>query len=97
MSRPTTPLRRVSTGSLSASYKALNPNAASNQTPLSFLQDALVDLSDETSVLQSNLEAIGGIGEALGTFNEAFAMYLYGLKMNAFCVEWPEVSGTMAG
>lgn len=52
----------------------------------------MADLADETSVLQSNLEQVETIHEALGTFNESFAMYLYGLKMNAFCVEWPEVS-----
>ncbi|WFD24621.1 DASH complex subunit dam1 [Malassezia equina] len=30
------------------------------------------------------------IQQSLSTFNESFAAFLYGIKMNAFCVEWPE-------
>ncbi|KAK0524404.1 DASH complex subunit dam1 [Tilletia horrida] len=59
-------------------------------SPLAFLTAAMGDLSHETSILQSNLEAVNSIHEALGVFDENFSMYLYGLKMNAFCVEWPE-------
>ncbi|PWN44696.1 hypothetical protein IE81DRAFT_336552 [Ceraceosorus guamensis] len=89
--RPTTPLRRVSRGSISASAslrRSQGPGA--DDTPLAFLDSAMSDLADETAVLQSNLEAVSGIHEALRTFDENFAMFLYGLKMNAFCVEWPE-------
>lgn len=50
------------------------------------------DLSYETSTLHSNLECIEEIDQALLTFDESFSMFLYGLRMNAFCVEWPEVS-----
>ncbi|PWN53490.1 hypothetical protein IE53DRAFT_384014 [Violaceomyces palustris] len=85
--RPTTPLRRVSRGSLSA---LSHSRGAGSSTHLSFLEGAMGDLADETSVLQSNLEQLDSIHGALATFNESFAMYLYGLKMNAFCVEWPE-------
>lgn len=42
--------------------------------------------------MQANLEAVHEIQGALQTFDESFSMFLYGLKMNAFCVEWPEVS-----
>lgn len=90
MATRTTPLRRISRGSLTASIRS--GAMLGGDTPLSCMQDALSDLCDETAVLQSNLEAVGGIQESLGTFNENFATFLYGLKMNAFCVEWPEVS-----
>ncbi|KAE8210383.1 hypothetical protein CF327_g5741 [Tilletia walkeri] len=60
------------------------------ESPLAFMTAAMADLSHETSILQSNLEAVNSIHEALGVFDENFSMYLYGLKMNAFCVEWPE-------
>jgi len=86
-SRPTTPLRRISRGSLSALS-----GVSSNQTPLSFLDGAIADLADDAAVLHSNLEQINSIHQALGTFNESFSMLMYGLKMNAFCVEWPDVS-----
>lgn len=49
------------------------------------------DLAYETATLQSNFEALDEIQGALHTFDESFSMFLYGLKMNAFCVEWPEV------
>lgn len=31
--------------------------------------------------------------ESLSRFSESFASFLYGLNMNAFCVDFPEVSG----
>lgn len=81
-----TPIRRISRGSLTA-----GSGRAHEPTPLSFLQnEALPILSEETNALQDNLEQMGEIEHALTTFNENFAMFLYGLKMNAFCVEWPE-------
>ena len=88
-SRPTTPIRRVSRGSIA---RASISNASSSSTPLSFLTQAMSDLSYETSTLHSNLECIEEINQALLTFDESFSMFLYGLRMNAFCVEWPEVS-----
>ena len=97
-SRPTTPLRRVSRGSISSlrlsrSGAGSAPTARSaGATPLAFLDAALADLGDETAVLQANLEAVSGIAAALRTFDESFSMFLYGLRMNAFCTEWAEVS-----
>ncbi|PWO00287.1 hypothetical protein FA09DRAFT_358389 [Tilletiopsis washingtonensis] len=95
-SRPTTPLRRVSRGSISSlrlsrSGAGSAPTARSaGATPLAFLDAALADLGDETAVLQANLEAVSGIAAALRTFDESFSMFLYGLRMNAFCTEWAE-------
>lgn len=68
---------------------SLRPRPA--DTPLTFLQDeALPMLAEETTALQDNLAQIAEIQQALSTFNENFAAFLYGIKMNAFCVEWPE-------
>ena len=50
----------------------------------------MTDLSEEVGVLQLNLENVEAVHESLHSFNENFAMYIYGLKMNAYCVEWPE-------
>ncbi|WFD00312.1 DASH complex subunit dam1 [Malassezia yamatoensis] len=87
-SRPTsTPIRRISSGSLATSSRLQNQAS----TPLSFLQrEALPMLDEETSTLQQNLAQIHEIHTALHTFDESFATFLYGIKMNAFCVEWPE-------
>jgi DASH complex subunit DAM1 len=85
------PLRRPSTGSLSALARSTDRNTAS-PSGLDFLQPALSELSDEASTLASHISNLTALHNALGTFNESFAGYLYALKMNAFCVEWTQVS-----
>lgn len=86
-SRSTTPLRRVSRGSISA----LSQSRGASATPLSFLEGALGNLADETSILSANLEELTSIHDSLNTFNEGFGMFLYGLKVAAYCIEWSEV------
>lgn len=51
-----------------------------------------MELTDEAAMLASNVQNMSRLHDALGIFNESFAGYLYALRMNAFCVEWPEVS-----
>lgn len=87
----THPLRRISSGSLSSLARSQDrlPGSSSG---LDFLQPALVDLTDEASTLATNIENMNRLHDALGVFNESFAGYLYALKMNAFCVEWSDVS-----
>ncbi|KAJ1020693.1 hypothetical protein NDA16_004085 [Ustilago loliicola] len=87
---PTTPLRRISRGSLNALSHSTSKQLSAGGTPLSFLQGAMTDLAEEVGVLQLNLENVEAVHESLHSFNENFAMYIYGLKMNAYCVEWPE-------
>ncbi|WVQ79266.1 hypothetical protein IAT38_001362 [Cryptococcus sp. DSM 104549] len=83
------PLRRISTGSLTSLARSTDRPAAS-PSGLDFLQPAMTDLADEAATLAANISQMTQLHDALGTFNEAFAGYLYALKMNAFCVEWPE-------
>ncbi|KAJ1025689.1 hypothetical protein NDA18_004027 [Ustilago nuda] len=87
---PTTPLRRISRGSLTALSHSASKQLNAGGTPLSFLQGAMTDLAEEVGVLKLNLENVEAVHESLHSFNENFAMYIYGLKMNAYCVEWPE-------
>ncbi|KAL7424951.1 DASH complex subunit dam1 [Cryptotrichosporon argae] len=86
---PPHPLRRVSTGSLSSLARSQD-RAHASPSGLDFLQPALTDLVDEAATLGANVANLTALHHALGTFNESFASYLYALKMNAFCVEWPE-------
>ncbi|WWC92953.1 uncharacterized protein L201_007916 [Kwoniella dendrophila CBS 6074] len=86
---PPHPLRRISTGSLSSLARSTDRNTSS-ASGLDHLTGAMVDLSDEVATLSSNIQQMTALHDALGTFNEAFAGYLYALKMNAFCVEWPQ-------
>lgn len=95
MAAPHHPLRRISTGSLSSLARSTDKNTSS-PSGLEFLQPAMTDLADEAATLAANTSQMTTLHDALGTFNEAFAAYLYALKMNAFCVEWPEAPNELS-
>ncbi|OCF46034.1 DASH complex subunit DAM1 [Kwoniella heveanensis CBS 569] len=94
MTRPH-PLRRISTGSLSSLARSTD-RAHTSPSGLDHLSSALMDLSDEAATLSANVQQMTALHDALGTFNEAFAGYLYALKMNAFCVEWPQAPNELS-
>ncbi|KAL1408223.1 DASH complex subunit dam1 [Vanrija albida] len=83
------PLRRISTGSLSGLARSQN-DATESPSGLDFLAPALADVADEAATLATNIQRMNMLHDALGTFNEGFSAYLYALKINAFCIEWPE-------
>jgi len=82
---PTTPLRRVSRGSFS---KDRGPN---DPFPLDSLEPAFAELSDALTDLNANFEQLQEMHNSLARFSESFASFLYGLNMNAFCNEFPQV------
>lgn len=41
--------------------------------------------------LEANFMHLQLMHESLSRFSESFASFLYGLNMNAFCVDFPEV------
>ncbi|KAI0372382.1 hypothetical protein BV20DRAFT_963957 [Pilatotrama ljubarskyi] len=85
---PQTPLRRLSQGSLfRLSRSSAYPNAPHG---LGFLEPALAELIDEAEALQTNVEGLRSLGDALGTFNESFASWLYVMNMNALTTDWPQ-------
>lgn len=88
-SRPTTPLRPSSRTSLrdSQGYSAAG---ASSSFPLESLEPAFAELSDSMADLEANFMHLQLMHESLSRFNESFASFLYGLNMNAFCVDFPE-------
>jgi DASH complex subunit DAM1 len=83
---PTTPLRRVSRGSFS---KDRQPN---DPFPLDSLEPAFAELSDAMTDLNANFEQLQDMHSSLARFSESFASFLYGLNMNAFCNEFPQVA-----
>ncbi len=87
---PPHPLRRISTGSLTSLARSQD-RLHTSPSGLDFLQPALTELADEATTLASNIQHLNELHDALGIFNESFAGWLYALKMNAFCVEWPLV------
>jgi DASH complex subunit DAM1 len=92
---PTTPLRRTSHASLYALARSAGPIEAPADTSapasLAFLAPALAQLADEAEALAANARATAEATAALERFNEGFAAYLYGLRMNAFAACFPQV------
>lgn len=99
-SRPTTPLRPTSRSSFHGSasgghghynYSTTSTAAAvSTATPLESLEPAFAELSDSMADLEANFMHLQLMHESLARFSESFAAFLYGLNMNAFCVDFPE-------
>ncbi len=89
-SRPTTPLRPSSRSSFrdSARSSVQGDGAA---FPLNTFEPAFAELSDAVADLEANMMHFQLMHESLARFSESFASFLYGLNMNAFCVDFPEV------
>ncbi|KAL8909296.1 MAG: hypothetical protein Q9207_000306 [Kuettlingeria erythrocarpa] len=89
-SRPTTPLRPSSRTSLRESQTFTPGGSTSSAFPLESLEPAFAELSDSMADLEANFMHLQLMHESLSRFNENFASFLYGLNMNAFCVDFPE-------
>lgn len=83
-SRPHTPLRRSSRGSLVS-------KTVDDAFPLNALEPAFAELSDAVTTLEVNMADMQIMHDSLSRFSESFASFLYGLNMNAFCVDFTEV------
>ncbi|TQW09555.1 DASH complex, subunit Dam1 [Cordyceps javanica] len=87
--RPTTPLRPSSRSSFRDSARAAGNGDA--PFPLNAFEPAFAELSDAMTDLEANMMHFQLMHESLTRFSESFASFLYGLNMNAFCVDFPEV------
>ena len=92
-SRPTTPLRPSSRSSLREGHISTGRFGVGDAShfPLESLEPAFAELSDSMADLETNFEHLQSMHESLSRFTESFASFLYGLNMNAFCVDFPEV------
>ena len=89
-SRPSTPLRPSSRTSLRDSQTFI-PRTGSSPFPLETLESAVAEFSDSMADLEANFMHLQLMHESLSRFNESFASFLYGMNMNAFCVDFSEV------
>lgn len=87
-SRPTTPLRSTCR---SAFRQSCSNSDADILFPLDVFEPAFAELSDGIADLEANMIYFQLMHESLSRFSESFASFLYGLNMNAFCVDFPEV------
>ncbi|KAL2151258.1 hypothetical protein VTH82DRAFT_6356 [Thermothelomyces myriococcoides] len=88
-SRPTTPLRPSSRSSFRDSARN-SVQGESASFPLNAFEPAFAELSDAIADLEANMMHFQLMHESLARFSESFASFLYGLNMNAFCVDFPE-------
>ncbi|MBE3045247.1 hypothetical protein IMZ48_22380 [Candidatus Bathyarchaeota archaeon] len=86
--RPATPLRPSSRSSFRDSARGSGHDAP---FPLDAFEPAFAELADSFADLEANLMHFQLMHESLARFGESFAGFLYGLNMNAFCVDFPEV------
>lgn len=89
-SRPTTPLRPSSRTSLRNSQQA---STSAQFDPISALEGQFAEFSDAMADLEANFMHLQLMHESLSRFSESFAAFLYGLNMNAFCIDFTEVRG----
>ncbi|KAK1839523.1 DASH complex subunit Dam1 [Colletotrichum chrysophilum] len=87
-SRPTTPLRPSSRSSFRES--ARESVHGGEPFPLNTFEPAFAELSDAMADLEANMMHFQLMHESLARFSESFASFLYGLNMNAFCVDYPD-------
>lgn len=62
-----------------------------SDVPLEAFEPSFGELSDSMADLEANMMHLQLMHESLARFSENFAGFLYGLNMNAFCVDFPEV------
>ncbi|CEO59863.1 Putative DASH complex component Dam1 [Penicillium brasilianum] len=91
-SRPTTPLRPSSRSSLREAhgYGHSISHTGYNQPAINALEPQFAELADSMADLEANFMHLQLMHESLTRFSESFASFLYGMNMNAFCVDFPE-------
>ncbi|WEW60657.1 DASH complex subunit dam1 [Emydomyces testavorans] len=90
-SRPTTPLRPSSRSSIREQhFRGSVGGTHALQPAINALEPQFAELSDSMADLEANFMHLQLLHESLSRFNESFASFLYGLNMNAFCVDFPE-------
>lgn len=88
--QPMTPLRPPSRNSLRSSSHNRLPTDISSIS-IASLEPVFAELSDSMADLEANFMHLQIMHESLARFGECFASFLYGLNVNAFCVDFPEV------
>ncbi|GAA5838809.1 hypothetical protein JCM9279_003867 [Rhodotorula babjevae] len=91
-SRPTTPLRRLSSTSLRAHSLSHSASRApaSAEHPLAHLSTQFSDLANALSDLTHNCADLDLVHSRLEGVNDSFAAYLWGLRANAYTVDFTE-------
>ncbi|XHG01566.1 hypothetical protein AWENTII_004941 [Aspergillus wentii] len=89
---PRLPLRPSSRSSFREAHGYGNSisNAGYTQPAINALEPQFAELADSMADLEANFMHLQLMHESLTRFSESFASFLYGMNMNAFCVDFPE-------
>lgn len=87
-SHPPTPHRRPNSANSFHGHYSVDPKTL----PLDSVMGggSLEELSDSMATLDANMQHLQSVHENLSRFSESFSAFLYGIKMNAWCVEFSE-------
>ncbi|PKY07332.1 hypothetical protein P168DRAFT_287828 [Aspergillus campestris IBT 28561] len=90
-SRPTTPLRPSSRSSFrdAHGYGGSIGHTGYSEPAINVLEPQFAELADSMADLEANFMHLQLMHESLTRFSESFASFLYGMNMNAFCVDFP--------
>jgi len=70
-------------------------NGEIKDNPIATLEPAFAEFSDSMADLEANFMHLQIMHESLARFSDCFASFLYGLNVNAWCVDFPEVGQIM--
>ncbi|CAG8658798.1 15696_t:CDS:2 [Cetraspora pellucida] len=70
--------------------RASTASVVEKVSSLDCLEETFAELSDSFTILHQNFQGIKQVHESLNEFNKSFSGFLYGIKMNAHCVEFSE-------
>ncbi|KAL1922593.1 uncharacterized protein VTP21DRAFT_10132 [Calcarisporiella thermophila] len=95
---PLTPRRRLSRRVSMATSQALqlSPLSPSDQSEqpsppsLVKLEQPIEEIVESFQALCENFESLKQVHDSLIGFNEAFGSFLFGIRMNEHCIEWPQ-------
>ncbi|CAG8450898.1 13535_t:CDS:2 [Ambispora gerdemannii] len=66
------------------------PAPVNENSPTDCLKEPISQLASSFETLQKNFEELQVVHDSFAEFNESFSAFLYGLKMNANCIEFSE-------
>lgn len=87
---PVTPRKKlVATATDGSDFKNLESALCDSES-----RNLLEDMKNESFKLNAHLGELSEVHNNIVTFNNSFSSLLYGLKMNSWCVEFPEAPKT---
>ncbi|CAG8556132.1 11044_t:CDS:2 [Acaulospora morrowiae] len=82
--------RRISRGYNLKSSTTGVPRNINDSSPLDCLEETLQELGNSFVKFQEDFSNVKQVHESLVEFNKSFSSFLYGVKMNAHCIEFSE-------